>query len=661
MHPPPSHMAHNSTTLYQTITHTLGRTNTRSNSTSSSTSNMSQSSQRSPPPSSHKRTSSQHKSSSPSFATSTLPRNLVFDYVRPEEVRAAHALEVEGFPPEDAASYDRLLSRQTAAPHLFLGAFVPLPPPKVAGPLSVSGQPRRRIVGFITGTAAPALTLRSMSTHDTSEDARIVCIHSVCVASEMQRKGLATRMLENYISRIRKAEEGKGPEGDKGKRGYETLALLAHEELTALYKKVGFRTQCVSHVQYGSGQWLEMRRSVYPSPSSGSASRPGSQLTRTTSATSSASDDPPAGLKMTSPVAPSVDTTPTPKQGAASSALTTTVNQDKKSLAPSEPKSAASPPSKSTSPPGMPSQASIMAALAAQSEPGKNPGQTYTSILGQAVAAKTPAEDAGLALEARLVDRETGTNLAKLYCPMDNCRCCLLAKGAGEWTRKESGPLSNPALQLPNSPSPPQTPAFPLHAASASVSHRLLTSVKGFWMVAGPLQFENVGFSRDLLWTVPLCNDPTSIKLDSDQALGNSVGSSTAQRTKAQEKEAREKQKKEEKEKRKKEKRNRKHAGSGSDDSDEDVASLLSHLSLGLKPGEQLTVKYLLCPDCECGPLGFTILPAEMQGGRLAAEVGDEVERMKGGMREPGETKPKRPPQMFYLAADRVRYQFERS
>ena len=120
-------------------------------------------------------------------------------------------------------------------------------------------------------------------------------------------------------------------------------------------------------------------------------------------------------------------------------------------------------------------------------------------------------------------------------------------------------------------------------------------------------------------------------------------------------------QKKEEKEKRKKEKRNRKHAGSGSDDSDEDVASLLSHLSLGLKPGEQLTVKYLLCPDCECGPLGFTILPAEMQGGRLAAEVGDEVERMKGGMREPGETKPKRPPQMFYLAADRVRYQFERS
>ncbi|GAC96697.1 potential polyamine N-acetyl transferase [Pseudozyma hubeiensis SY62] len=660
-------MAHNSTTLYQTITNTLGRTNTRSNSSSSSASNMSQSSQRSPPPSSHKRTSSLHKTNSTSFATSSLPRNLIFDYVRPEEVRAAHALEVEGYPPEDAASYERLLSRQTAAPHLFLGAFVPMPPPKVAGPLSVSGQPRRRIVGFITGTAAPALTLRSMSTHDTSEDARIVCIHSVCVAPEMQRKGLATRMLENYISRVRKAEEGKGPEGDKGKRGYETLALLAHEELTGLYKKVGFRIQCVSHIQYGSGQWLEMRRSVYPSPSSGNGSRIGAQLTRTTSATSSASDDTPAGLKMSSGFLAPIDTTQPLKPDATTSAVSTITIEDKKPPALSDAKSISASPTLA-SPPGMPSQASIMAALAAQSQPGKSPGQTYTSILGQAVAAKTPAEDAGMALEARLVDRESGTNLARLYCPMDNCRCCILAKGAGEWARKESGPLSNPALQLPNSPSPPQAPAFPLHAASAGVSNRLLTSVKGFWMVAGPLQFDNVGFSRDLTWTVPLGNDPTSPKATSDQASGLNVESPASPRTKAQEKEARDRQKKEEKErlreekeKRKKEKRDRKRPGSGSDESDEDVASLLSHLSLGLTPGEEVTVKYLLCPDCECGPLGFTILPAEMQGGRLAAEVGDEVERRKGGTMTPSESKPKRPPQVFYLAADRVRYQFERS
>ncbi|SAM72233.1 uncharacterized protein UBRO_00200 [Ustilago bromivora] len=677
MHPPPSSMAHNSITLYQTITNTLGRTNTRSNSSSSTASNMSQSSQRSPPPSAHKRTSSQSKASSALNTTSALPRNLVFDYVRPEEVRAAHALEVEGFPPEDAASYERLLSRQTQAPHLFLGAFVPLPPPKVAGPLSVTSQPRRRIVGYVCATAAPALTLRSMSTHDTSEDAHMVCIHSVLVAPELQKKGLATRMLENYIARIRKAEEGKGPEGVKGKRGYETLTLLAHEELTGLYRKVGFRTQCVSHIQYGSGQWLEMRRSVYPSPSSGPGSRIGSALTRTTSATSSGSDDATAGLRMTSGSTPATDAAP--QQLGAQESTTPTVQTpaasgESETPTASESKAVTTP--KGPSPPGMPSQASIMAALAAQSKPGKNPGQTYTSILGQAVAAKTPAEDAGMALEARLVDRKTGTNLAKLYCPQENCRCCILAKNAGEWTRKESGPLSNPALELPNSPAPPQGPAFPLHAASPGINNRLLTTVKGFWMVAGPLQFDNVGFSRDMKWIVPLPNDPKSPTSENapsgsgGNSMSNSVELNSQQKTKAQDKEAKDRLKKEEKERqreekvrKKKEKRDRKRggAGSGSDSSDEDVNSLLSHLSLGLTPGEELTVKYLLCPDCECGPLGFTILPKEMQGGRLAAEVGDQVERMKGGTQGTEGAAPKRPPQMFYLAADRVRYIFERS
>ncbi|SNX81435.1 uncharacterized protein MEPE_00140 [Melanopsichium pennsylvanicum] len=672
MHPPPSSMAHNSTTLYQTITNTLGRTSTRSNSSSSTASNRSQSSQRSPTPSSHKRTLSQQKTSSAASYTNTasaLPRGLVFDYIRPEEVRPAHALEVEGFSPEDAASYERLLSRQTAAPHLFLGAFVPMPPPKVAGPLSVSGQPRRRIVGFITGTAAPALTLRSMSTHDTSEDARIVCIHSVCIAPEMQRKGLATRMLENYIARIRKAEEGKGPEGDKGKRGYETLALLAHEELTGLYKKVGFRIQCVSHIQYGSGQWLEMRRSVYSSPATGPGSKIGSALARTASATSSGSDDAvaTAGIKTRLAAAAAI---PSAKQDPPSSTPSTPVNEQVKApVAATQSKAVAPAACKPNSPPGMPSQASIMAALAAQSQPGKSPGQTFTSLLGQAVAAKTPAEDAGMALEARLVDRDTGSNLAKLYCPMENCRCCILAKHAGEWTRKESGPLSNPALELPNSPSPPQGPAFPIHhAAKENGNHRLLTTVKGFWMVNGPLQFDNVGFSRDIKWTAPA--NPMSPKVENCASpLTSNITELTGQRTKAQEKDAKEKQKREEKErqkegkeKKKKEKRDRKRGGgSGSDSSDEDIDALLSHLSLGLTPGEELTVKYLLCPDCECGPLGFSILPTEMQGGRLAVEVGDQVERMKGGTMGMEGAAPKSKPQMFYLAADRVRYLFERS
>ena len=640
-------------------------------------------------------------SSGSSLPPNGLPRNLSFDYVRPEEVRAAHALEVEGYPVEDAASYEKLLSRQKAAPHLFLGAFIPLPPPKVAGPLSVSGPARRKLVGFITGTAATALTLRSMSTHDTSEDAHLVCIHSVCVSPDYQRKGLATRMLENYIARIRRAEEGKGPDGEKGKRGYETLALLAHEELTALYKKVGFRVQCHSHVQYGSGQWLEMRRPV-------SAPVNGPVLSRTSSNKSSSSDgfvsSPGSMAPLTpdnnvvpisigssdkAPESPAVESSGSPALSTASSKAATPKVNDRSPPPESTPLSSdttpkpvatpaparapatiseakATPPAPAQSPPGMPSQASILAALAAQSQPGQNPGVTYTSLLGQAVAAKTAAEDAGMALEARLVDRDTGSNLAKLYCPMENCRCCILGKGAGEWTRKESGPLSNPALELANSPKPPQGPAFPVQGVASKASHRLLTSVKGFWLVDGPLQFGNIGFSRDMKWTAPLPESPQSPK-----STESGTYFPAGPRSKAYEKEAKAREKREEKERKKeaklKEKRDRakeKRGSSGSDSNTEedDIASLLAHLSLGITPGEEVTVKYLLCPDCECGPLGFTILPQDMQNGRLAAQVGEDVDRMKGGLHDSstGDAPPKRKPQPFYLAAERVRYHFER-
>ncbi|EPQ31842.1 uncharacterized protein PFL1_00041 [Pseudozyma flocculosa PF-1] len=698
MHPPPSQMAHQSISLYQTISNTFGKVN-RSNSSNSAASSNQAGSPSSSSSSSHMaaRTLSQSSSSSAPPKPSALPRNLVFDYVRPEEVRAAHQLEVQGYPPEDAASYEKLIGRQRAAPHLFLGAYLPLPPPKVAGPLTVGGPSRRKMVAFVCGTAATALTLRSMSTHDSSADAHMVCIHSVCVSPDYQRKGLATRMLENYISRLKRAEDGKGPEGAKGKRGYETLALLAHEELTELYIKVGFKVQCVSHIQYGSGQWLEMRRSLSaPVTMPGAKTGDANALTRTFSSASSGGGDDRMVSSPTALTSPQFAFTAPERErgrsasasqtdsasGSASSAAsassrpatasedatatqTPTQETDKSDLGTPSGDASATPttavtaksaaPEKPETPPGMPSQASIMAALAAQSQPGKSPGVTYTSILGQALAGKTASEDAGMALEARLVDRETGTNLARLYCPMENCRCCILGKGAGEYTRKESGPLSNPALELPNSPAPPQGPAFPVQGASSGGT-RLLTSVKGFWTVAGPLQFDNVGFSRDLKWTAPTPSSP-----------------SPTSEAKVQDKEARAREKREEKERRKEDKarekerrkQQRQRGNSGSDESsrsDEDVSSLLAHLSLGLTPGEEVTVKYLLCPDCECGPLGFTVLPEEMQGGRLAAEVGEQVDQMKGGSLAAGSQRQvKKKPQLFYLAAERVRYRFDRN
>ncbi|PWN49518.1 Mss4-like protein [Violaceomyces palustris] len=684
MHPPPSNLAHNTTSIYQTISSSLSKTSTRSSSSLSSAQSPTSTSSYdrssvvgSPPQATRSVSTSAAPSSANACSNSKLPKNLSFDLVRPEEVRQAHVLEVQSFPREDAASYEKLIYRQKAAPHLFFGAFVPLPPPKVAGPLSVSGPSRRKLIAYCCATAAPALTLRSMSYHDESEDAHMVCIHSVCVAAEHQRKGLAVKLLENFISRLKRAEQGRGKEGEKGKRGYETLALLAHEELVPLYTKVGFRVQGHSHIQYGSGQWLELRRSlrapIAARQDSTWSSSGSDRSTSDSSPTSSSSSNPtwqdmPATSQGAVIKAPLVDSNVgpegTPKENPSdtgSSNTPTTATQAASSASPTK----AGPP-----PQGMPSQASILAALRAQSQPGPNPGISYTAIMGQAIAAKTAAEDAGMALEARLVNREDGTNLARLYCPMENCRCCILSKNAGLWTRKESGPLNNASLELAGSPSPPVGPNFfplPQQPHTGGGSNSLLTTVRGFWSVSGPLQFDNVGFSRDIKWTAPATSGGaqpnagfTSARagyeegggVPSSAIVGEGSQKERAKEIKALQKKEEKERAKEQKEQRKKEKKKAALNGGGED---EDVSNLLSHLSLGLTPGEEYTVKYLVCADCECGPLGFTILPDEMQQGRLAAEVGEEIERSQRG-----EARRKARKQEFYLAADRVRYAFDR-
>ncbi|GAA6049173.1 hypothetical protein JCM3770_003291 [Rhodotorula araucariae] len=79
-----------------------------------------------------------------------------------------------------------------------------------------------------------------------------------------------------------------------------------------------------------------------------------------------------------------------------------------------------------------------------------------------------------------LVDAGTGANAADLYCPRAECRCLLLRRGAGKLVRGHSSDFELPAL-----PRPISTPAS---APSPS---------QGYWSVASPLAFENIGFSRN--------------------------------------------------------------------------------------------------------------------------------------------------------------------
>ena len=129
--------------------------------------------------------------------------------------------------------------RQSQAPELFLGAYLP-------GPDGTG----RTLIGYVCSTLSPDTTLthESMSKH--VPGAKSVCIHSVCVAQEHRKKHFGLNLVKEYVRRL--AEAGQ----------YDRVLLIAHEELRAFYEKAGFEFVGQSAVVHGARPWFEMRKNL---------------------------------------------------------------------------------------------------------------------------------------------------------------------------------------------------------------------------------------------------------------------------------------------------------------------------------------------------------------------------------------------------------------
>ncbi|KAH9950740.1 acyl-CoA N-acyltransferase [Amylocystis lapponica] len=174
--------------------------------------------------------------------------SIFYDLVAEDEIRDAHAIEVSGYPEDEAGTLEAFQYRQSQAPDLFLGAYLPT-------------QPRRTLVAYVCSTLSPdpTLTHASMSTHVPS--APSVCIHSVCVAPEHRRKGVALALLREYLSRLERS-------------GHTRALLITHEELRGLYEQAGFEWAGPSAVVHGARPWFEMWRALAPAPSEAEPSVP---------------------------------------------------------------------------------------------------------------------------------------------------------------------------------------------------------------------------------------------------------------------------------------------------------------------------------------------------------------------------------------------------
>ncbi|PWN23021.1 hypothetical protein BCV69DRAFT_256039 [Microstroma glucosiphilum] len=629
-----------------------------------------------------------------------LPKGLFFDWIRGDEVAQCHALETQAYDPEDQASKERMKYRQANAPHLFLGAYIPTPPPKVAGPLSVGHYSTpRRIIGFINGTASSSLSARALAVHTVSNEedgaeAWMVCLASIVVDEQYRRKGVGLRMLEEYHMRLRRAEEGRGDQ-KRGQleqpKGYECVGILTHEETIKFFLKAGFKVQGVSHVRVGSGGWVEMRRYLKGKPPQ-QDKQEGLQTDKAQmmEATSSADGDRNAVEESSSAPA-------TPRKGASMNLKDLLFESPSAASPPEKPASTAksAPTSRKPSGPSLGpfSQSDLLAALTASSAgyaPGTNPSQPFSSILGQTLAGKTFVEDAYVALEARLVDKRkgkyedddkgSGGNLAEIWCPQEKCGCKLIRKGVAMWELAESGPLTDSRLcddslpagaaALPPTPQPPPAPASHIRALQERERQRaksgeVTTPIRPFWSLLSPMSFENIGFSKDVQWKVPLppmasgggggmtrsasadedlVASPTSMghagsSHGKEAAGSNGFFAGDHNHSHSQS--------------------NLNAKGSGNNGSSAsgtagsgDAGAVGAGSSTSERDQQILTVKYLLCPQCDTGPLGYTIVPLSMQGGKMGLAVGEEINSGGGGGGGMQEL------QIFLLAAERVRYRF---
>lgn len=123
----------------------------------------------------------------------------------------------------------------------------------------------RKLIGHVCGTQSPLTyyTKESMSDHIPFSPS--ICIHSVCLLEPYRKKGIGSRMMREFISRVRQYPSRSSSSSKRsdvvnlieGKP--ERLLLLSHGDMRRFYERLGFMCKGKSDVVLGREVWYEMR------------------------------------------------------------------------------------------------------------------------------------------------------------------------------------------------------------------------------------------------------------------------------------------------------------------------------------------------------------------------------------------------------------------
>ncbi|WFD43559.1 hypothetical protein MPSI1_002222 [Malassezia psittaci] len=420
----------------------------------------------------------------------------------------------------------------------------------------------------------------------------------------MRRQGVGQKLMRKFLIRI---ENGYACDSKASRRGYDCVTVVTPPKRMSFFMKCGFKIQGPSYLPKGSESWVEMRYPIQSRPemhredTSGSgtqemedsassliageqdmsASDPGLQSrTASSSADHSTSNAWGFGSLSLSPV----EANPIANE----QTLATLLAQGKLSEGAAHDL-------------GLPVRSSTQSSVTQSI----NPGKLLSSVFGQAVAAKTATEDSMSALKARIVSRNGEKNCCRLYCPNEQCQCVIVGRHSAKWSLKEMGPLSehdavsvnSETLLLDRGTATLVTMLKELQARFPGSEGRSLGPVRAFWDLNGPMQFDNVSFSKTTQWKVPEPSLSPTVSKSVSSAPETVSGSARRADSRFQTGFSR---------------RTPTQSSQAKASESVEMSSSIdtpSPYSLGLSPGEERFVKYILCPDCGCGPLGFMVLP----------------------------------------------------
>ena len=166
---------------------------------------------------------------------------LVFKPATLADLDIVSDIETQSYHPDEAASREQIANRMKYAadchPNLFYAAWLEQ---------NEEDDKEKTLAGFVCTTlgSTPLVTDESMKVHD--PNGKVVYLHSVCVNPQVRRQKVATRLMTHWIQLLKESKK------------YDRIALIARENLIALYESVGFKYLGKSQVVHGPDPWFDM-------------------------------------------------------------------------------------------------------------------------------------------------------------------------------------------------------------------------------------------------------------------------------------------------------------------------------------------------------------------------------------------------------------------